>query len=245
VGSSVNISQDVQKQNKVNNLIFEHIIREPYANEEKLNWRYFYEPTYKLSEDEGFQIVNVAEKSYPQNFSEKIERILLNLYGIKSNYGAHYIIGSHYARALFLESDKYDEVLGIVSIIHELGYLIKEKENEYKLSAKGWQRIDECLCYNSDSKQAFVAMAFGTETNVIREGIKKGIIKAGYQPILIDEKEHNNQIVPEIFAEIKRSRFVVMDATKPNYGAYYEAGYALEKEKLVEKLEKRIKATVY
>ena len=43
---------------------------------------------------------------------------------------------------------------------------------------------------------------------------------------VIDEKEHNNQIVPEIFYEIERSKFMVVDVTYPNYGAYYEAGYA-------------------
>ncbi len=44
--------------------------------------------------------------------------------------------------------------------------------------------------------------------------------------LVIDEKEHNNQIVPEILYEISRSKFVVVDITVPNYGAYYEAGYA-------------------
>ena len=49
---------------------------------------------------------------------------------------------------------------------------------------------------------------------------------SGYIPRMIDEKEHNNQIVPEILFEISRSKFVVVDVTYPNYGAYYEAGYA-------------------
>lgn len=111
----------------------------------------------------------------------------MNLYGIKSNYGAHYIIGSHYARALFLESDEYDEVLGIVSIIHELGYLIKEKEHEYRLSAKGWQRV----CCRKDS--------FSDESEV---------------------RPH---------FDISQKSMVVWET----------------QDELVEKLEKRIKATVY
>ena len=32
--------------------------------------------------------------------------------------------------------------------------------------------------------------------------------------------------MPEIFYEIERSKFLVVDVTFPNYGAYYEAGYA-------------------
>ena len=60
-----------------------------------------------------------------------------------------------------------------------------------------------------------------------------GRLAAGYSALAIDEKEHNNQIVPEIFDEIDKSKFLVMDVTIPNFGAYYEAGYALGKGKQV------------
>ena len=43
---------------------------------------------------------------------------------------------------------------------------------------------------------------------------------------IIGEKEHNHQIVPEMFYEIERSKFMVVDVTLQNFGAYYEAGYA-------------------
>ena len=33
-------------------------------------------------------------------------------------------------------------------------------------------------------------------------------------------------LVPEMLYEISKSKFVVVDITFPNYGAYYEAGYA-------------------
>ena len=69
-------------------------------------------------------------------------------------------------------------------------------------------------------------MAFGKETENIREDFRVAIEGLNYSIRIIDEKEHNNQIVPEIFYEIERSKFVVVDVTYPNYGAYYEAGYA-------------------
>ena len=46
-------------------------------------------------------------------------------------------------------------------------------------------------------------------------------------------KEHNNQIVPEIFKEIDDSEFVIADLTGHRGGVYYEAGYAMAKEKTV------------
>ena len=69
-------------------------------------------------------------------------------------------------------------------------------------------------------------MSFRNETKAISESFKNAISRCGYIPRRIDEKEHNNQIVPEILFEISRSKFVVVDVTYPNYGAYYEAGYA-------------------
>ncbi len=69
-------------------------------------------------------------------------------------------------------------------------------------------------------------MSFRNETATIRNSFKIAIEACGYAVKIIDEKEHNNQIVPEIFYEIERSKFIVVDVTYPNYGAYYEAGFA-------------------
>lgn len=69
-------------------------------------------------------------------------------------------------------------------------------------------------------------MAFSDGTKNIREVIRNGITNAGYSAELIDEIIHNKQIVPEMLRLIRESRFLVLDITEPNYGAYYEAGYA-------------------
>lgn len=103
----------------------------------------------------------------------------------------------------------------------------------FSISAKGWQRMNELQAHKTEKKQAFVAIAFKEETEPIREAIRCGIENSGFSATLIDEKEHNNQIVPEIFHEIEKSSFLVVDVTYPNYGAYYEAGYALGKGKEV------------
>ena len=56
----------------------------------------------------------------------------------------------------------------------------------------------------------------------LREAIKLGIRDAGYNPILIDEVEHNELITPELLSHIRNSRFVVVDLTHQNNGAYFE-----------------------
>ena len=76
-------------------------------------------------------------------------------------------------------------------------------------------------------------MAFNEGTEKTREAIKKGISDAGFSPEFIDEIVHNHQIVPEMFRLIRESRFLILEISDPNYGAYYEAGYALGKGKEV------------
>ena len=69
-------------------------------------------------------------------------------------------------------------------------------------------------------------MWFNAKTDYLWTKISQAIRDCGYVPIRIDKKEHNNQIVPEIFYEIKQSKFVVADLTGNRSGVYYEAGYA-------------------
>jgi hypothetical protein len=75
--------------------------------------------------------------------------------------------------------------------------------------------------------RAFIAMSFDPSmNNVWRDGIENGIRGAGYEPIRMDDQEHNNKICDEIIAEIRRSKFVVADFTGHRGGVYYEAGFA-------------------
>ena len=94
------------------------------------------------------------------------------------------------------------------------------------LSAKAWGKVYDLQKRKANNKSAFVAMKFGDETRDLREKIKDGIRAAGYEPRIMDEIEHNHQIVPEMLYEIKNSRFVVAELSYHNNGAYYEAGFA-------------------
>lgn len=81
------------------------------------------------------------------------------------------------------------------------------------------------------SDQAFVAMWFDDSMSAAyTKGIEKAVEDAGYKPLRIDSVEHNGKIDDRIIAEIRRSRFVVVDFTsekdKPRGGVYYEAGFA-------------------
>ncbi|MBD5467932.1 MAG: hypothetical protein HDR21_07255 [Lachnospiraceae bacterium] len=82
-------------------------------------------------------------------------------------------------------------------------------------------------------KKAFIAMSFEDSMKKTRKAIVDAVQSCGYVPMLIDIKEHNNQIVPEIYKEISDSKFVIADLTGQRGGVYYEAGYAVAKEKIL------------
>lgn len=139
------------------------------------------------------------------------------------------------------ESTAISEVITLAEYCHEEGWIehratdrssaSKNTVHELMLRPPGYARLAELDGTNSGSTQAFVAMWFdGSMDNAYENGIASGIRKAGFEPIRVDGKEHNNKIDDEIIAGIKRSRFVVSDFTQGETGArggvYYEAGFA-------------------
>lgn len=182
-------------------------------------------------------------KTYmPISFSDTVTRILLN-YAKKARYfGGKFVMTSEEIySSLFIRryDEKGNDLENKIIIDQEqqmIKYLMKNRFVEYvdignkseiNILPEGWERIDGLQLDDSNNKNAFVSMAFNEDTKNTRECINEAIINAGYTPIIIDELIHNKQIIPEMLRLIRESRFLILDITDPNYGAYYEAGYAL------------------
>ena len=214
------------------NLVLEFLLRKPVCkiNEYTYDWEFVYVEKDNIQESD-FRRINLFDKlnAYPDTLVEKIPRILDNIATSNPEYGDDIAFLNDHFRLLFVETlSPYSKgVRGVVSFLNELGYLKKSAgEHCYTITAKGWQEIDSIRRKSKEVRQGFIAMSFRDETKSIRESFRTAINGSGYAVSVIDEKEHNNQIVPEIFYEIERSKFMVVDVTYPNYGAYYEAGYA-------------------
>lgn len=127
-------------------------------------------------------------------------------------------------------SKNLDELSFIVS-----GYLKEEKryinyysDNKIMITVKGWEYIDSIKTLQAKSKNGFVAMWFDTKMHkLFNQAIEPAIKEAGYDPVRIDKKEHNNKIDDEIISEILKSKFVVAELTGQRGGVYFEAGYAM------------------
>jgi hypothetical protein len=70
-------------------------------------------------------------------------------------------------------------------------------------------------------------MSFSDAMAGTREALKSGILAAGYQPVLVSDREFSDGVLDRIFMEVRRSRFVVADFSENKAGVYYEAGFGL------------------
>jgi hypothetical protein len=96
-----------------------------------------------------------------------------------------------------------------------------------RLTPKGWEEAQHPA--RIDSTTAFVAMWFDNSlTSVYTDGIRSAIEdECGYRAVRVDlEDTNNDDIVDEILAQIRASRFVVADVTGHRNGVYFEAGFA-------------------
>lgn len=124
------------------------------------------------------------------------------------------------------EDKKGEEIRWWLDTLINMGFVKRNFKDALELTLEGWKRANTYAKTKAVSKTVFVAMHFADELLSARDEILRAIESAGFSPIIIDMKEHNNQIVPEILFEIRNSRFVVADFTNQRGGVYYEAGYA-------------------
>jgi nucleoside 2-deoxyribosyltransferase len=141
--------------------------------------------------------------------------------------------------AAWTECDGDVALNGLVHLM-EKDNLVELKSGRLLLVPEGFRKLALTQTSSRDSVQAFIAMWFdSTMQDVCEQGFEKAIVAAGYKPMRIDKKEHNNRIDDEIVAEIRRSKFVVADFTCGSIeangttqaiargGVHFEAGYAM------------------
>lgn len=201
------------------------------------------------------------ESWYPNSLDEIKIRIVNYLCDQQHYYGQVFNSQELDLNMLFfcpvnrLSSSEVDEQISFIKnelIRKNIIELIKGSEDlsgnfSFVLSNEGIEKY-QTSSLNTNSREAFIAIKF-TEDKSRINAIKKAITDAGFVPVVMNEVQTNNWIMPEIFSRIKKSRFVVVDFSVPCEGAYYEAGYAaaLNKEviHLFDEREKENGATLH
>ena len=181
---------------------------------------------------------------YPKNIAERVSKTLITLDAMSEFLGQTITLNKKQLSLLFFinptdsnecdfsDTDIARQISTYSKYLTELDYIKYSNSGTGKyyveLKPQGLQRVDE-LQKNSteNSKSVFVAMSFAKEMDETRETIRRAITENNLEPRIMDEIEHNHQIVPEMLYEIRQSKFVIAELTGHNNGAYFEAGYAL------------------
>lgn len=165
------------------------------------------------------------------SFKDKINN-MLNYIGSNSKPGKKIIIKSD---MLFITPSIDRE-----EVVYILEYLVQEKkliplgikkleQERYKLTVDGWESFFEDD-RKINPKKCFIAMSFRDEEKDAKEDyeevVKPLLIEMGFDPVIINEVEHNEDVVFKIIYEIKRCGFMIADVRGERPSVYYEAGYA-------------------
>lgn len=234
--SVLKADSDIELERRLN-AVYNFVEQKNYfeINGYRYDWIFYYHPS--VQEENNPCMINVWQlmKEYPSDVGERIDRILINLsreYPLLSNVVKLEEFIKEKFRMIYCESDdRLMEARAVFSALMRKNYIEVasregDKSVEYRITLDGWDKIKTLINKNEISKQGFIAMSFSPSVAYIEKIFKEAIIETGYKPQIIKDKQHNNYIMPEIFYEIKNSKFVVVDVTEQNYGAYYEAGYA-------------------
>jgi nucleoside 2-deoxyribosyltransferase len=224
-------NEDKKEMRKRYNMIYEFLLNTPCKKGDCYKF-YCRQPNEPIKDDPMFIDVSELMKNYPKSIGEKLDRIILNISKKFPNIGEPFTFEDLPNSLMFIEAyDKkeneiFNEKVTFKEYLKDINLISNYTEQKEKLTAKSWERIAELTRKQKEINQGFIAMQFGNETQDISDNFEKAIKDCGYIAKRIDKKEYNSQIVPEIFYEIEQSKFVVVDVTYQNYGAYYEAGYA-------------------
>lgn len=214
------------------NLIFEFLIlhRKKAIGDRRVRWFFYYDDTVPSKIEQSANIINLYDlmRNYPSNVIERTNRSLLLLSVLNENIDSTITKDLYFGRFLFCTSFVQNkEIDRMLEFLSGLGYIDCDFNKEtISLTFKGWQKVIELSERLNVIDQGFIAMSYAPKAKYIMEAFREAIVSCEYSAQIISEKEHNHQIVPEMFFEIERSKFMVVDVTYQNYGAYYEAGYA-------------------
>ncbi|RIK34950.1 MAG: hypothetical protein DCC58_21020, partial [Chloroflexi bacterium] len=163
--------------------------------------------------------------------SERTLELLKALATLSRSPGTYYS-GSLHADSPLAWAATDDELRFHLDALRESGFIDFETidlDANYRarLTAKGWDHVEKGPA--TVLPRAFVAMSFSeTMLPTWIEGLRPGIEDAGYSAHRVDSDVHVHRIDQKIVADIRTSRFVVVDVTEQKQGAYFEAGLALE-----------------
>lgn len=126
-----------------------------------------------------------------------------------------------------------DEALFLLESLREDSLIVlteetlDAKEYGYRLTAAGWSELTRRENSGAESNNVFIAMSFAPDRAAAADAIGSAVAATLYKPIRMDKVEHLNRIDDEILSRLRSSKFLIVDLSRQNPGAYFEAGFML------------------
>lgn len=149
---------------------------------------------------------------------------------------SYLVEGNHFGWELFFVKN-WNQIISIGEELSERGFVrMRELDNNhylFTLTSKGldfYHGIQNDR--NNSSDTCFVAMKFGKGDdgrdmmNFFESVIRPAVDEANYKAIIVSDILNDNKICDNVIAGIRNAKFVIVDLTYGNLGAYYEAGFA-------------------
>jgi len=148
--------------------------------------------------------------------------MLPSLLGAKESSDVDYI-----ASYLQDEGYLYFKKLSVSDVWEKDVTITNDTDKEFGLTVKGWFKFEEMKKSSSNSKFAFMAMEYNDElVETARSVFRPAVLQTGFDLRILRDYLKPGLIDNQMIVEIKKSRFLLVELTHRNNGAYWEAGYA-------------------
>ncbi len=184
---------------------------------------------------------NALDEAYLPSPNEQADNLLVWISDRTANMGDYvyidpYVTGSdigafgfNSCAAIFVELREHGYLSGqLITFPKNNSEWMSDKAVKAALTLSGWKRVDEIRRGNSESKIVFMAMQFGDIQldAVVNNYIRPVISEIGYVLRRLDDDQKAGLIDDHLRLSIQSAKFVLVDLTHDNSGAYWEAGYA-------------------
>jgi hypothetical protein len=122
----------------------------------------------------------------------------------------------------YLISEYLGEALQFLRSTHYAGPTIR-----VTILPRGWEYIESLQASNPNSPIGFIAMFFDPSLYALRDrALIPAIQGAGYREFVVNLYPTNQDLMDEVLAGIRRSKFVIADFSGNRHNVYFEAGFA-------------------
>jgi len=167
----------------------------------------------------------------PKTIEQKLDKILLYYYVRTMEYGQDFVLNESMAYSIGYAHNSEEFERMFETLVNQRIFIKNEIALDgiysFHVSFEGICRAEELMTTNIGSIKVFVAMGFKPDLiSAHKEAIQPACQRFGFLAELVSENEHNGDITDKILTDIKTSKFVIVDFTYNNAGAYFEAGFA-------------------